>query len=391
MDHPHHPLQWFRSQPVRYGAPTLVLLAVVGGSVAYSQVDQAHKQVSLNVDGETRTVSALARTVGELLTDQGIAVATHDLVSPGLSDPLVEGAQIVVRYARPVSVTLDGTPRTVWTTELTVDDALRSMGVRARGADVSVSRSLRLGRKGVALSVNTRKTVTLRVARRDRTVTTTAATVAGLLTESGLWTRPLDRVTPVRDTTLTNGALVIVQRVEKIRQAVPQAVRHRTHTTRSAKLAAGTRTVGTRGRDGRQTSVFELLTVDGVLASRTLVTRHLDRAPVDQVVVVGTKRRASRSSSRTTSAGNSDQPSYVGGGKGLNWHALAECESGGNPGAVSPNGKYRGLYQFDYRTWAAVGGSGDPAAASAAEQTRRAQILYNSRGSSPWPVCGRRL
>ena len=42
--------------------------------------------------------------------------------------------------------------------------------------------------------------------------------------------------------------------------------------------------------------------------------------------------------------------------------AIAACESGGNPRAVGGGGAFRGKYQFDYGTWAAVGGSGDPAA-----------------------------
>jgi hypothetical protein len=68
--------------------------------------------------------------------------------------------------------------------------------------------------------------------------------------------------------------------------------------------------------------------------------------------------------------------------------AIAACESGGDPTAVSADGTYRGLFQFDYGTWASVGGTGDPAAASAAEQYQRAAILYARSGSSPWPVCG---
>lgn len=69
-------------------------------------------------------------------------------------------------------------------------------------------------------------------------------------------------------------------------------------------------------------------------------------------------------------------------------NAIATCESGRNPTAVSAGGTYRGLYQFDSGTWASVGGSGDPAAASAAEQTYRAALLYSRSGPSPWPVCG---
>jgi TolA-binding protein len=69
-------------------------------------------------------------------------------------------------------------------------------------------------------------------------------------------------------------------------------------------------------------------------------------------------------------------------------NAIAACESGGNPTAVSADGTYRGKYQFDYGTWESVGGHGDPAAAPEAEQDYRAALLYARSGSSPWPVCG---
>lgn len=67
---------------------------------------------------------------------------------------------------------------------------------------------------------------------------------------------------------------------------------------------------------------------------------------------------------------------------------IAECESGGEPTAVSPNGTYRGKYQFHVDTWASMGGSGDPAAAPEDEQDKRAYVLYDRQGTDPWPVCG---
>ncbi len=67
---------------------------------------------------------------------------------------------------------------------------------------------------------------------------------------------------------------------------------------------------------------------------------------------------------------------------------IAECESGGDPTAVSANGSFRGKYQFDLATWRTVGGTGDPAAASEEEQDQRAAILLRQRGTAPWPVCG---
>lgn len=68
--------------------------------------------------------------------------------------------------------------------------------------------------------------------------------------------------------------------------------------------------------------------------------------------------------------------------------AIAACESGGDPTAISSDGSYRGKYQFSFETWASVGGSGDPARASEREQDYRAALLYAASGSSPWPVCG---
>lgn len=69
---------------------------------------------------------------------------------------------------------------------------------------------------------------------------------------------------------------------------------------------------------------------------------------------------------------------------------IRACESGSNYQARSASGRYRGAYQFDRVTFASVGGSGDPAAASPAEQDHRARLLLAQRGGSPWPVCSKR-
>jgi hypothetical protein len=65
--------------------------------------------------------------------------------------------------------------------------------------------------------------------------------------------------------------------------------------------------------------------------------------------------------------------------------AIGQCESGGDPGAVSADGTYRGKYQFDYGTWASVGGAGDPASAPESDQDYRAALLYAQSGPGAWP------
>ena len=82
------------------------------------------------------------------------------------------------------------------------------------------------------------------------------------------------------------------------------------------------------------------------------------------------------------------QPQSVFGPMAPKFEKLRQCESSGNYHIVSASGRYRGAYQFDQRTWESVGGVGDPAAASPAEQDLRAWILYQARGWRPWPHCG---
>ena len=70
---------------------------------------------------------------------------------------------------------------------------------------------------------------------------------------------------------------------------------------------------------------------------------------------------------------------------------IAECESGGDPTAVSPTGKYRGKYQFSQETWEALGGTGKPDEAEETVQDSFALALYNERGLAPWPSCGAQI
>jgi hypothetical protein len=67
--------------------------------------------------------------------------------------------------------------------------------------------------------------------------------------------------------------------------------------------------------------------------------------------------------------------------------SIAQCESGGDPTAVSADGRYRGKYQFSRATWQAMGGTGDPAQAPESVQDAMAAKLLAARGTSPWPNC----
>jgi hypothetical protein len=109
------------------------------------------------------------------------------------------------------------------------------------------------------------------------------------------------------------------------------------------------------------------LAVDGIAGPQTLSALSVDAAPTAQAASLPDAPPAA-----------ADDPRLA---------TIAECESGGDPTAISASGRYRGKYQFTRATWRLVGGSGDPAAAPEAEQDQRAATLLAKQGPKAWPVC----
>jgi hypothetical protein len=122
-------------------------------------------------------------------------------------------------------------------------------------------------------------------------------------------------------------------------------------------------------------------------AERVHFLHEVARVQAEQAAAAA---RAAEARRAAASAGSSS----MGGG----WAALRRCESGGNYGAVSSSGTYRGAYQFSRSTWNSVASRSyphlvgvDPAAAAPADQDAMAMALYRSSGSGPWPHCGKHL
>jgi hypothetical protein len=129
------------------------------------------------------------------------------------------------------------------------------------------------------------------------------------------------------------------------------------------------------------------LTADGVNGPRTraAVRRFQRRTGLAVDGVVGPKTLAALGIA--AGDGTDDAATSSTSSSNATLEKIAQCESGGDPTAVSADGTYRGKYQFDRSTWQQLGGSGDPAAAPESEQDQRALSLYRQRGTAPWPNC----
>jgi len=106
-------------------------------------------------------------------------------------------------------------------------------------------------------------------------------------------------------------------------------------------------------------------------------------------------RPASAASAGATAApaapAHASSPAPVSSG-GVNWSAIAACESGGNWAASTGNGFYGGL-QFTEQTWLGYGGgryASSANLATPAQQIAIAQNVLAGQGIGAWPVCGAR-
>ena len=368
-------------RPLALGIQIVVLGAVLAGSLAFVTFN---KTVTLSVDGNSQHVRTFAGSVRGALASAGVRVGDHDSVTPGPDSKLADHEKIAVRRGRLLHLRINGQNHQVWSTATTVGGALAQLDVAGGPATwVSAPRSQRIGLTGATFAVRMPQQVRIKVDGGVRYISTTARTVAQVLARRDVTLTPHDVLSVSKSQYPTTGLLIRVTRVSKKRVVRSTVVAHSVRRVADSSLYRGNSQVVDSGQDGVVRKVFAVTFVNGRVASRALAARKVAVPPQPAVVHYGTKP-VPVAPARVSSAS-------VGSSGGLNWGALAACESGGNPRAVSPSGKYRGLYQFSLSTWHGVGGSGDPINASSGEQTHRAEILYSSSGRGAWPVCGANL
>jgi uncharacterized protein YabE (DUF348 family) len=387
---------------VKYGLYGLAVAGVLSGTAAWAVAPAASKTIDLKIDGRHQQVSTTAKNVHDALAAAGVSVDSHDLVAPDLDSSIGNGSTIVVRRGHLLHLTVNGTVSDVWVNADSVDEALAQLGYNS-DALVSVSRSMRLDTltRGATtnLSIASPKRVVIQVDRRTLTVTSAARTVGDALGHAMVFVGPSDRLSAPSTSLVRNNQVIKVQRVRYASSVVSVRVGFHKITRPDSNSYVGQRHLVTSGKPGLKRVTYRLTYVDGKLAGKVPVRTTLVSRPVDQLTRVGTKQRpvirapkpapVIRQPAPSTRTPAPPPPSS----NGLNWDAVAACESGGNWHINTGNGFYGGL-QFDYGTWLSNGGGAyAPRAdlASREQQIAVATRLYNARGASPWPVCGQRL
>jgi len=358
-------------------AGTIGLLAIGGGTAAAMA-----KHVTITVDGEQRQVTTLAGSVQGALSSAGLQTGAHDVLAPAADTQIADGAQIALERARPLTLTINGQQRDVWTTADTVDEALQQLGEDPNTLQLSADRSREIPLTGLTVTANDLHTVSLSDnGAAAVAVQTGALTVADLLAAQNITLAATDTVTPDVGTAVTDGLQVTVTRIAVTTTTESVDVPPTDQQIDDPAIDKGTTVVAVAGTPGKQDVVTQVTTTNGVETGRQELSRTTVTEATPNQVHVGSKSTLDVQGSRVFFHDTEF---------GVNWDGLAYCESTNNPHAVNNPAGYLstyGLFQFDLPTWATVGGSGNPLDASPEEQLMRAKLLYQSRGLEPW-LCG---
>ncbi|QQZ12351.1 resuscitation-promoting factor [Rhodococcus sp. 21391] len=360
--------------PLLYAVVALLLATLIAGGV---MAVVRHKNVTLDVDGEKISLSTMTTSVDAALSDAGYSISDRDVVAPERDATLSDGDTVVLRRAREVSLTVDGQPKTVWTTALTVEDALKQFEL-GEDVHVSASRSQRLPLDGAALDVLNPLVVKLADGALPVTdVRMAAPTVGDFLAAHGAPLEQADTVVPAADTPLTDGMDVAVTRdrtetkVETLPLA-PEEQRIEDPTMNKSRTV-----VENPGLPGVQDVTFAVNTVNGKEVGRNQVSATVTTPAQPKVIRVGAKP-------------GTEVPPVE---NGSVWDALAQCEATGNWAINTGNGFFGGV-QFDQNTWERQGGLKYAPRADLAtreEQIAVASKTQKTQGWGAWPSCSGRL
>ncbi len=362
-----------RRRTVLIGTLVAASLAVSGGAYA---VSAAHKTITLDVDGQVTTISTFAGSVQGVLEDRDVRLSERDLVSPAGDATLTDGAEIVVRYARELTVQADGTQSTTWITALDAREALSHLSERGTDVALVASRSgeraalpIRLDADGPVAVVADGKTTVVDPASGHSATNQAAANLTAVLAEADVTLDAADTVHVVSrdaaglDASQAPGAdvAVVVQRVVEQDVTTEHPIAFETQTQDDASRYQGESAVVQEGADGVRTVVEHVVTVDGVETSREVTSDEVTTDPTPKIVAQGTKERPAPAATVATVSGAASGPVMSGspraigqelaaarGWTGDQWQcldSLFQKESGWNPSAQNASSGAYGIPQ----------------------------------------------
>ncbi|MDL1902475.1 DUF348 domain-containing protein [Anaerolineae bacterium CFX9] len=201
------------------GAAAALIISVSSGVLLLAEATRPIS-VTLIVDGRAQELNTRMETVADLLTEAALITGEGDRVTPGLETALRPDMIIRVERAHAVTISLNGSPRTVYTTHTNPAAILREAGIVIGDADrvmldgISIHNGQLAGWNVPVSRITVRQPMRLTLidGGRSQTIEAVGETVGDALFESEIELFLADSVTPPLNTPLEDGMTVTIER-----------------------------------------------------------------------------------------------------------------------------------------------------------------------------------
>lgn len=258
-------------------------------------------KLSINDMGvKTEFTANTSMTVEEALKEAAVTLSAKDETVPAKDESITEDLKeiVVKRYAK-VTIVHNTDKKVVELVGGTVEDAIKKSGIKLADNEASDTDVKSYVKDGMTINIVKKFNVTLTADGKTENVTTTAQTVKDLLTQQNITLSKDDEVSPKLETKLSEGAKVVVKRVEYKEEKRTEKIDYSTKEQYSDSLAAGTSEVTQQGVEGSKEVTYKVKYVDGKETSKEAISEKVIKEPVDKIVTYS-------SQSNSTSQGGSD-------------------------------------------------------------------------------------
>lgn len=253
---------FFNKKSSKCAAALMKFTAVFMSAVIFSLLtgavtDIQSKQVTLVMvdafaDAEkTQELTTRQNTVAEFLEENEVTLGEFDRLSMLMEDELYNGARLIIRKGRKLTLNIDGSIEIITTTKKTIREAFEEAGISLGGND---------------------------------------------------------RVEPELDTLVAEDMNVNVYRVAHQEITVDTEIPFTSREVSDSTVAKGKTIIKTKGSNGLKRTTYSITTENGVETKREIISQVTVKEPTAQVVAVGTKTASKASGGKrtvTTSTGKS--------------------------------------------------------------------------------------
>jgi len=273
----------------------MISICFVALTVLSSCGNDGDMEISI-IDGQYETVVSVSEgdTVESILEKADISLNENDVVSPEADYKIqADDEQISIERCADVTVQVGDESEEVSLTGKTVADALEALDITV-GKNDFVNHSMNAYlTSGMTINVQRRYRINFAVDGEEESLLTAAATVEELLSEEGVKTGEDDRVSPKLSSALTNGMDVVVNHLTTEEITVKETIAYSTVYESSSSMYQGSTSVKRAGQNGSKTVKYKVTYVGGVEESREVISETVTKEAVSQIVLRGTKKKAS--------------------------------------------------------------------------------------------------